>query len=85
MTLKKYLVFIASFAVLFMLFQIASGMLLTVLHTPDPTAINGAIGNEVVFGGTGTSSLFTIGIFLMGTVAYFIAQKINRTPKVQEN
>lgn len=73
--MKKYIVFIASFAVLYVLFQISSGFILTLLYKPEMSLVNSA-SQEIAFGKKDTTPLFTFGIFLTGTIAYFITEKL---------
>lgn len=77
--LKKYLVFIISFALLYTLIQISSGLILTALYTPDVSSV----GQQVVFGET-TYTPFVM-IFLSATAAYFLSQKLGKTAKVQQH
>ena len=76
--LKKYLVFLISFVMLYMVFQIGSGLILTASYTPDFSSIEGNLSQEVVFG---TSSIPLLVTLLTATVAYFLSQKKFRISK----
>ncbi|WP_346015045.1 hypothetical protein [Metabacillus halosaccharovorans] len=72
--LKKYVVFILSFVLLYIVFQILSGLLLTALYTPDFSSINNNVSQEVLFGQT--SIIPFLGTLLVATLAYFLSRKI---------
>ncbi|MFF2459829.1 hypothetical protein [Peribacillus simplex] len=76
--LKKYLVFLINFVMLYMAFQIGSGLILTASYTPDFSSIEGNLSQEVVFG---TSSIPLLVTLLTATVAYFLSQKKFRISK----
>ncbi|SFB07982.1 hypothetical protein SAMN04488072_106235 [Lentibacillus halodurans] len=71
--MKKYIVFSISFIILFAVFQILSGYLLTIFYTPDITsAWNQAANlsnNTVIKGGSSYASLLIA--FLAAIFAYF--------------
>lgn len=72
--LKKYLVFISSFAGLYIAFQILSGWILTAFYTPD---IQSKIGSQTTaFGETSSLSLFVT--LLIATLAYSLSGKLRR-------
>lgn len=73
--MKKYLLFITSFAVLFFVLQIGSGVLLTMFYTPEITS-SGTSMNSVVEFGT-TSPIYLIGTLIIATIAFFLSQKIS--------
>ncbi|KOR87378.1 hypothetical protein AM233_17930 [Bacillus sp. FJAT-22058] len=75
--MKKYLVFLISFVLIYMAFQIGSGWILTA-YTPDFTSIEGNLSQEVVFGTTSIPLLVTL---LTATLAYFLSQKKFRISK----
>jgi quinol-cytochrome oxidoreductase complex cytochrome b subunit len=77
--LKKYIVFILSFVLLYIVIQIISGWLLTALYTPDLTSINNSVSQEVVFGQTSTIPLMAT--LLVATLAYFLSQRLFTTSK----
>jgi hypothetical protein len=79
MRLKKYFVFILSFIVLFVGFQLLSGAILTALYTPDFSAIGGGFSQEVEFGKTNAIPL--LGTLLVATLAYFLSQKVFKAAK----
>lgn len=84
--MKGYIVFAISFIILFAVFQIVSGYLLTIFYTPDITSAwnqaDNLSDNTVIKGGSSYTSLLIA--FLAATLAYFIPriflkdkQKIN--------
>jgi hypothetical protein len=75
--LKKYVVFILSFVLLYTVFQILSGYILTALYTPDLYSINNNVSQEVVFGQTSIISF--LATLLVASVAYFLSQKLVTT------
>lgn len=75
--MKKYLVFIVSFALLYIIFQIFSGWILTALYTPDLTSMGDNLSQEVVFGQT--STLHLLATLLIATLAYFLSRKLVKT------
>ena len=77
--MKKYLIFIISFAFLYTIFQISSGAILTALYTPDISLVQFTSGQEVVFGET--SNIPLLFIFLSSTIAFFLSQKLGKTSK----
>ncbi|MEK5067552.1 hypothetical protein [Sporosarcina sp. FSL K6-1508] len=79
--MKKYLIFIFSFAALYILFQLSTGAILTVLYKPDLSSMTAISNQEVVFEKTSNIPFFSIFIFLSSTIAYFLSQKIGRTSK----
>lgn len=73
--MKKYLVFIGSFALFLILFEILSGLLLTAFYTPDFSSIN-SYQQEVSFGiDTGYPYLM---ILLTASLAYYFSQKLGK-------
>ncbi|MFC0559029.1 hypothetical protein [Halalkalibacter alkalisediminis] len=77
--LKKYVVFIFSFVLMYIVFQILSGWLLTAFYTPDFSSINNNVSQEVVFGQT--SIIPFLATLLVATLAYFLSQKLFTTSK----
>ena len=77
--LKKYVVFIISFILLYTVFQLLSGMILTSFYTPDFSAIEGNLSQNVEFGEV-TSIPLLITLFI-ATFAYILSQKILKTAK----
>jgi fructose-specific phosphotransferase system IIC component len=77
--LKKYLIFGISFVLLFLIFQVLSGMLLTLMYTPhieEAWNRSESLSNEVVITGNDSSFLFTLFMALISaTIAYFITKK----------
>ncbi|MFJ5772165.1 hypothetical protein [Psychrobacillus sp. NPDC093180] len=70
--MKKYLLFMMSFAVLFFILQIGSGMLLTLLNTPEITSTGAGMYSEVDFGNA--SPIYLVGAVLAATIAFFLSQ-----------
>lgn len=77
--MKKYFVFIISFILLYVAFQILSGVILTAFYTPDFSAIEGNLSQEVVFGEVNSIPLLVT--LLIATFAYFLSQKISKATK----
>jgi hypothetical protein len=80
--MKKLLIFLASFIVIYFALQIGSGLVLTALYTPD---IRGAwetsvpLSNEVAFGGGGGFTYLGIIIVLVaGIAAYLISRAVKK-------
>ncbi|GGB38331.1 hypothetical protein F3157_14105 [Virgibacillus dakarensis] len=73
--MKKYVVFIISFALLYVIFEIVSGMVITAAYTPDLslTAQDRLSGDKVEFGTF--SVIHWVTIFLAATIAYLLSQK----------
>ena len=78
--LKKYIIFAISFILLFSIFQVLSGMFLTLMYTPNVEEawnMSGSLSKEVVITSSYSSFLPTLLIaFLSATIAYFIPKKI---------
>lgn len=72
--MKKYVVFILSFALLYVVGQVLSGLLLTALYTPDLSSVNGNVGQEVEFGQI--SIIPFLITLLVATLAYFFSQRL---------
>ncbi|WP_088068780.1 hypothetical protein [Gottfriedia luciferensis] len=86
--MKKYLLFVFSFILLFGVFNVFSGMLQTVFYQQNPTTLSlwnnvDQLSSEVVF--VKSSLLPTIMIALFSaTVAFFIQNRLsNRTVKTK--
>ena len=73
--MKKYILFLTSFAVFYGMFQIISGLILTALHTPNFALMNTGISHEVAFGQAGNFPFMIL--LLIATLAYFLHSKIN--------
>ena len=56
--MKKYILFLTSFAVFYGMFQIITGLILTALHTPNVALMNTGISQEVAFGQAGNASVY---------------------------
>ncbi|ASK61605.1 hypothetical protein CFK37_05200 [Virgibacillus phasianinus] len=77
--MKKYIIFAISFILLFSLFQVLSGMLLTFTYTPDISEAWNLSANsqETIIKSSHSSFLLTLFIaFLSATIAYFIPKNI---------
>jgi hypothetical protein len=74
--MKKYILFLTSFAVFYGMFQIISGLILTTLYTPNFTGIS----HEVAFGQAGNFPFMIL--LLIATLAYFFTQKLT-DPKLK--
>ena len=60
--MKKYMIFIASFALFYGLYQIVSGLVLTAFYTPNPMMMNSALSNEVAFGNLETFPMIILSV-----------------------
>ncbi|GAE26647.1 hypothetical protein JCM9140_2731 [Halalkalibacter wakoensis JCM 9140] len=72
--MKRYIVFILSFVLLYIVFQILSGWIVTALYTPDLSSINRHGSQEVVFGQTSIIPFFST--LFVATLAYLLSQKL---------
>ncbi|HHY73388.1 MAG TPA: hypothetical protein GX497_09195 [Bacillus bacterium] len=75
--MKKYIVFLASFALFYFVLQILSGLILTSFYTPDFSSTVGSLSQEVGFGKTSTAPF--LAILFTATLAYFFSQKLCKT------
>lgn len=75
--MKKYILFLTSFAVFYGMFQITSGLILTASYTPNFTLMNTGLSHEVVFGHAGNFPFMSL--LLIATLAYFFTQKLTAT------
>ena len=80
--MKKYFVFIISFILLYTVFQILSGMILTAFYTPDFSTIEGNFSQNVVFGEGITSIPLLVTLFI-ATSVYFLSKKNLKLQKVE--
>ena len=73
-TMKNYAIFAISFIVLFLLFQLLSGYILTFFYTPDVSSAWNQTGNlSTKTTLEGTSSFFPLLFaFFAATIAYFV-------------
>ncbi|MGJ9459225.1 hypothetical protein [Oceanobacillus sp. CF4.6] len=72
--MKKYFAFIISFILLYFVFQIGTGLLLTNGYTPNMSSIGGNHNQQVEFGFVSGFPLLLI--LMIATLAYFISQKL---------
>ncbi|BDG47434.1 MULTISPECIES: hypothetical protein [Parageobacillus] len=78
--MKKYMIFLVSFVLLFSLTQMLSGILLTATYNPDLSEtrnISANLPQEVVFGESSAVPTLILAV-LSATIAYFI-------PKILKN
>lgn len=75
--MKKFIVFIASFIVLYFGFQLISGWILTSLYTPSPSLA--ASTQTVSFGEASTWSF--IFILIAASIAFLFSNKVVKTQK----
>ena len=75
--LKNYLVFIVSFILLYTVFQLLSGVILTAFYTPDFSVIEGNLSQEVAFGETHSIPLLVI--LVIATTSYVLSKKLFKT------
>ncbi|MFJ7972329.1 hypothetical protein [Psychrobacillus sp. NPDC096389] len=72
--MKKYLLFIMSFAVLFFVFQLSLDMLLTLFYTPEITSIGTGMYSEVEFGNASLGYL--VGTLFVATIVFFFHKNL---------
>lgn len=81
--MKKYITFAVSFILLFTLFQVLSGILLTLTYTPNMEEawnMNAILTHETIIKSSHNPILLTfITAFLSASIAYFISEKIKNT------
>lgn len=77
--MKKYVVFLVSFVLLYGAAQLLSGRLLTIFYTPDLNSWNASAGREVQFGET--SIMPFVIMLVVGSVSYIFSQKLFATKK----
>lgn len=77
--MKKYLLFIISFVLLFSVLQIGSGIILTLFYTPEITSIGTSMHEEVEFGNSWP--LYLIATLLVASIVFFLSQKFTFTKK----
>ncbi len=79
--MKRYITFIVSFILLFLLFQVMSGMLLTLAYTPDVEEAWNATANlaqvTVIKSSYHPFLLMFLPAILSASLAYFISNKIS--------
>lgn len=73
-TMKKYIVFIFSFVLFYMLVQLLSGWVLTAFYMPDLSLTNSNLSDEVVFGQSSFLPLITS--LTIATISYYLSQKL---------
>ncbi|GIN85822.1 hypothetical protein J6TS2_22080 [Heyndrickxia sporothermodurans] len=77
--MKKFLIFISSFFLLYMILQIGSGFILTMMYTPNTSIVDSQLSQEVVFG---KSSSFSLVIPLLAAIlSFFIARQVRLPTK----
>ncbi|MGG3926504.1 hypothetical protein ABET51_10955 [Metabacillus fastidiosus] len=77
--MKKYLIFIISFVLLYVVFQISSGLLLTAFYTPNFYVLESVSSQNEMSGET--ISIPLLATLIIATLAYFLSQKIFKTSK----
>ncbi|MFZ0445959.1 MAG: hypothetical protein WAM95_15265 [Bacillus sp. (in: firmicutes)] len=75
--MKKYILFLTSFAVFYGMFQIISGLILTAFYTPNFALMNTGLSHEVTFGHVGNFPFMSL--LLIAMLAYFFTQKLTAT------
>lgn len=77
--MKKYIIFAISFILLFSLFQVLSGLVLTLTYTPDMEEawnMSAGLPQESVIKGSSSPFFLTLLLaFLSATIAYVIPKK----------
>ncbi|EDL66652.1 hypothetical protein [Bacillus sp. SG-1] len=77
--MKKYVIFIISFILMYVIVQVLAGWVLTALYAPTFPASTSGLPQEVEFG-----QVTTIGFLLsliVATLAFYFTQKFTRTSK----
>ena len=72
--MKKYVVFMLSFTLFLLVFQILSGWLQTILYTPD--FLRKTISDATTVLGQ-SSTFHLVGILFIASLAYFTSQKLS--------
>ncbi|WP_391115847.1 hypothetical protein [Psychrobacillus sp. L3] len=72
--MKKYFIFIFIFALLLFLFQLFSGLLLTMFYTPNFYLQKTSSDPATIFGKSTT--MYLLGTLLIASFAYFSSQKL---------
>ncbi|MGG3890757.1 hypothetical protein [Metabacillus fastidiosus] len=77
--MRKYLIFITSFILLYVIFQISSGLLLTAFYTPDFYALESASSQKGMIGEA--VSIPLLATLIISTLAYFLSQRMFKVSK----
>ncbi|QQZ09956.1 hypothetical protein [Heyndrickxia vini] len=77
--MKKYIIFIFSFVLLYIVYQFVTGWVLTALYTPDIFSTNKNLSQDVSFGQTTSMPLLVT--LLIATLAYLMSQKLFKSSK----
>ncbi|PKR82635.1 hypothetical protein [Heyndrickxia camelliae] len=78
--MKKYIIFIVSFILIFSIAQVLSGLFLTATYTPHVSEVWSSSVNlpkEVTFGRSAFISTFVMAVFSV-TIAYFVPKTLKR-------
>ncbi|WP_100372365.1 hypothetical protein [Bacillus sp. FJAT-45037] len=75
--MKRFFVFIISFAFLYMVMEVSVGWMLTAQYTPDLHAGEPFPSQEIEFGRVSVIPILMT--FLIAAIAYFLSQKISIT------
>ncbi|MDV2682851.1 hypothetical protein RYX56_00540 [Alkalihalophilus lindianensis] len=73
--MKRYLVFIVSFGVLYIVFELISGLILTTFFTPEFVSVESSLQQEVALGYH--SSIPLLMLVSVATIAFFISNKVS--------
>lgn len=86
--MKKYIVFGISFILLFSIFRLLSGILPTLMYTPDMTEAwneSARLSQEVVMTTRHSHFLLQLfSVFLPASIAYMIQKKVTRSGTVNK-
>ncbi|WP_226529803.1 hypothetical protein [Metabacillus niabensis] len=77
--LKKSIVFIGSFVLLYIVFEVLTGLLQTALYTPDLSSMNNIVSQEAVFGEI--SIIPFLASLFAATLAYLLSKRVFTTNK----
>lgn len=77
--MKKYILFIVFFIVIFEILQIVSGMFLTMLYTPSNSILenSSSMSSHIVFGSTNTIPTLIIALLALA-IAFGTTQLLNK-------
>ncbi len=77
--MKKYLIFLSIFMVLYVVIQLAVGGILTAIYKPDVSSVTNGVVYKL---GAFTP---TLSILISALIAYFLSQKLSKKSKARTN
>lgn len=72
--MKKYVIFICSFILLYVVGQLLTGWLVTAVYTPELSSVNSNVGQKVSFGQI--SIIPFLVTLLVASLAYYFSQRL---------